>query len=127
MKPGIVRAGAEVGLGSPADDPLTLMVSGRLFIEAADGRRLRATGGAIGVVFGGGRSEDPSERVTRRDIENTIDALLARDPELRPPRLAWEQLNEVLEQEGIAVTEDELSEAPFVLELSDELLAELDR
>jgi hypothetical protein len=40
-----------------------------------------------------------------------------------PPELAW-QFGEVLEQ--IAVTESQLIAAPFVIECSDELLAELD-
>ena len=122
----IARVGAEVGLDAPYRDPaLSLRVSGRLFVDTSDGRRLHATGGTVGLVFGGGRSADPARRVTRRDIEQSISSMVGRDIGRGvPPELAWQQFGEVLEQ--IAVTETEFIAAPFVIEYSDELLAELD-
>jgi hypothetical protein len=72
MSPKIARVGAEVGLDAPyRDPPLSLRVSGRLFVDTPDGRRLHATGGRVGLVFDGGRSADPAQRVTRRDIERS--------------------------------------------------------
>lgn len=126
MSPRIARAGAEVGLDAPyRDPPLSLRVSGRLFVDTSDGRRLHATGGSIGLVFAGGRSDDPAKRVTRHDIEHSIRSMVGRDiGRGAPPELAWQQLGEVLEQ--IAATEAELIAAPFVVECSDELLAGLD-
>ena len=65
-------------------------------------------------------------RVHRRDVEDVINYVLGRDPEqLRPPSLSWDPLMEVLGNEGIVVTEDELIAAPFAFEFSDEFLAEL--
>jgi hypothetical protein len=126
MGPKIARVGAEVGLDAHyRDPPLSLRVSGRLFVDTSDGRRLHATGGTVGLVFGGGRSADPVERVTRRDIEQSISSMVGRDTGRgAPPELAWQQFGEVLEQ--VAVTESQLIAAPFVIECSDELLAELD-
>ena len=53
--------------------------------------------------------------------------MVGRDPHRRTPHLAWEQLSEVLSREAISLNEDGLTAAPFVIEFSDELLAELDR
>jgi len=45
-------------------------------------------------------------RVQRQDVEDAINQLLGRDPEQhRPPRLSWEPLIELLDREGITVTE----------------------
>jgi len=64
--------------------------------------------------------------VQREDVEDVLNYLLGRDPEqLRPPSLAWEPLIELLDREGITMTEDQLIETPFVFEFSDALLAEL--
>jgi hypothetical protein len=101
-------------------------VGGRLFVETADGRRLIATGGSVGVNFGRGRSDRPHERATRRDVERHIESMVGRDPDRWPSHLPWDQLSEVLDRAGVAMTEDELIATPFVLEFSDELLAELD-
>src|SRR5437588_2239232 len=98
---GVVRAGAEVGLGAPAGDR-TLTISGRLFVELADGRRVRATGGADGATFG-------TSRVSRKEVEKSILGLVGKNPDRpRPPRLAWDQLNGVLAQEGLTLSDDEL-------------------
>ncbi len=123
----IVRVGAEVELEAPyRDPPLSLRVDGVLFVETSDGRRLRATGGTIGVVFAGGRSDDPALRVSRSDIEHEVRFMVGRDTDQAPPRLAWEQLAEVLEREGVAISEGQLVVMPFVVEFSVELLAALD-
>jgi hypothetical protein len=64
-----------VGLGAPyRDGPLTLRVSGQLFVDSADGVRHHTIEGTLGVVFGRGRSDDPAERVTKDDIERSIGA-----------------------------------------------------
>ena len=63
---------------------------------------------------------------TAATLEDVINYVLGRDPEqLRPPSLSWDPLMEVLGNEGILVTEDELIAAPFAFEFSDEFLAEL--
>ncbi len=126
MSPDIARAGAEVELATlDRDPPLSLRVSGRLFVDTSDGRRLHATDGTIGLVFSGARSPDPAKRVTRHDIEQSIRSMVGRDTDRgAPPQLAWQQISAVLEQ--TAATEAEIMAAPFVVECSDELLAELD-
>ena len=46
---------------------------------------------------------------------------------LRPvSHLAWDQLDGVLEREGVATNENELFAVPFDVECSEELLAELE-
>ena len=112
-----------MGLGSPAGSHLA--VSGRLFVELADGRRLRATGGAVGAAYGDFFGD---RRVGRQDIEKSMLGLVGKDPDRpRPPRLAWEQLHGVLAREGLALSDDELTQLPFDIEFSVELLEELDR
>ncbi len=84
----IVRVGAEVGLEALYRDPrLSLRVDGVLFVEMSDGRRLRASGGTIGAVFAGGRSDDPALRVSRSAIEHEIRCLIGGDIDQAPPRL----------------------------------------
>jgi hypothetical protein len=109
----IVRAGAEVGVGEPPGDRLALTISGCLFVETRDGERVRATGGSIGAYFAEGRSGDRSARVTREQIEETIGMLVGRDLDLRPPHLAWEQIESALRQRGFSITEDELIALPL--------------
>lgn len=97
-----------------------LRAGGRLFIETQDGSRHLAGGAALGVVFGN------RQQATRRELEEAIGRMLGRG-ETRPPDLAWQQLRPMLDQVGIALTDEELIAMPLVLELSSELLAELDR
>ena len=67
-------------------------------------------------------------RVDIHDIEDSINQMLGRDPELhRPPRLSWQNLIRALEQAGIQVTERELILSPLAIELTPEVQAELDR
>jgi hypothetical protein len=121
MSSEVLRAGAEVGLGSPG---FGLSVSGRLFVELADGRRLRATGGAVGARFG----DVPGHSISRGDVERSILGLVGKDPDRPPPpRLAWEQLSDVLAAEGLVLSITALGQLPFDVELSGELLGELDR
>jgi hypothetical protein len=122
----IIRAGVALDLGAEPRDPDTaLSVSGMLFAETDDGRRLLADGGAVGVVFGGGRSDVVDGRARRRDVEGAVDAMLGRDPRQRPPHLAWDQLRNVLAREVVDLTDDELIAMPFAFEFSDALMAEL--
>ena len=129
------------------DDSDRLHVSARLFAETDAGERLNVARSSMGAGLGRrGVSaiwkrysgpplpEDPeaqervleSYRVQRQDVKDAINQLLGRDPEQhRPPRLSWEPLIELLDREGITVTEDQLLATPFVFEFSDELLAEL--
>jgi hypothetical protein len=112
-----------VGLRSPPGDHLA--VSGRLFVELDDGRRLRATGGTVRASYG---DFFRKRRVSRQDVEKSILGLVGKDPDrTRPPRLAWEQLSGVLAQEGLRLSDDELVRLPFDVEFSDELVRELDR
>jgi len=113
-----------VGLGSPAGDYESVAVSGRLFVELADGRRLQATGGAVGARFGNA----DGQRISREDVERSILGLVGKDPHRPPPpHLAWEQLSGALAQEGLALSDEELGQLPFDVELSGDLLKELDR
>jgi hypothetical protein len=69
---------------------------------------------------------DRRYRVGRRDIEDSINQMLGRDPEQhRPPRLVWHGLVDALADAGIDVTEDELIALPLTVELDAELEAEL--
>jgi len=66
-------------------------------------------------------------RVQRRDVEDAVNQLLGRDPEMhRPPRLSWDPLIELLGDNGTVVTEDELIAMPFVFEFSAQSLSALD-
>jgi hypothetical protein len=145
----LARVGAVVGVDRLMTyAPDQLPVSAQLFAETGSGVRLtvrRPT--IIGPMARRGRSarwKDPPSlphdltqrervlerhgtyQVHRRDVEDVINYVLGRDPEqLRPPSLGWDPLMEVLGNEGILVTEDELIAAPFAFEFSDEFLAEL--
>ena len=128
--------------------PDQLPVSAQLFAETRSGVRLtvgRPT--IIGPMARSGppaRWKDPPSlahdpkqsepvlysyetyRVHRRDVEDVVNYVLGRDPEqLRPPSLSWGPLMEVLGNEGILVSEDDLIATPFSFEFSDEFLAEL--
>lgn len=56
------------------------------------------------------------------DIEDGINQMLGRDPQLhRPPRLSWGKLIAALADAGIAVTESELIQLPLKVELLPEV------
>jgi hypothetical protein len=118
---GVVRAGAEMGLAEPAGEHEAVGIIGRLFVEFADGRRVRATGGNVGARFG----RVAGQPVTREDAVGSILSLVGKVPDERPPRLAWEQLSEDLKREGVVIGDEELAELPFTVELSDEILEAL--
>ena len=128
--------------------PDQLPVSAQLFAETRSGVRLtvgRPT--IIGPMARSGpwaRWKDPPSlprdpkqrgrvlqsyetyRVRRRDVEDVVNYVLGRDPEqLRPPSLSWGPLMNVLGNEGILVSENDLVATPFSFEFSDEFLAEL--
>jgi hypothetical protein len=120
-----------------------------LFAISADGSRITATHASMGA---GGPSRgiaaitkryagpplpgDPDARervsdayrVQRRDVEDAMNQLLGRDPEMhRPPRLSWDPLIELLAEHGTVVTEEELIAMPFVFEFTAELLAAFEK
>ncbi len=66
-------------------------------------------------------------RVQRHDVEDAINQLLGRDPEMhRPPRLSWDPLIELLAEHGKVVSEEELIAMPFVFEFSPQSLSALE-
>jgi hypothetical protein len=79
--------------------------------------------------------EDPEEAnrlmleehwIDRQDIEDGINQMLGRDPDLHhPPRLAWDSLIAALADAGVRATERDLIGAPFTVELTPEVQAEL--
>jgi hypothetical protein len=120
---GVVGAGAEMRLGSPAGDHEALAVWGRLFVELADGRRIRATGGQVGARFG----RVAGQPVSREDVGRALLGLVGKDPDKPTPRpLAWVQLSEDLAREDLALSDGELGQLPFDVELSEDILTALD-
>ena len=56
-------------------------------------------------------------RVQRHDVEDAMNQMLGRDPELhRPPRLSWGPLIELLAEHGKVAFEEELIAMPFLFE-----------
>jgi hypothetical protein len=118
-----------------------------LFAVCGDGSRItmpNASMGSAGPSRGIGAitkryagpplPEDPTARrraldayrVQRHDVEDAMNQLLGRDPEMhRPPRLSWGPLIELLAAHGKVVSEDELIAMPFAFEFSSEALAVL--
>jgi hypothetical protein len=117
-----------------------------LFAVSADGSRITATPARMGAAgpsrgiaaitkrYAGPLPEDPEARrgvldayrVQRHDVEDAMNQLLGRDPEMhRPPRLSWDPLIELLAEHGKVVTEEELTATPFVFEFSAKSLSAL--
>jgi hypothetical protein len=68
-----------------------------------------------------------SYRVGLPDIEDGINQMLGRDPELhRPPVLAWEPLVQALAAAGVQASEQELIDTPLTVELDREVTAVLE-
>lgn len=139
------RRGVGTLVGSFGDrEDLSLHVS--LSAELGDGRRIAARTGHFGMSgprrgiwhrwHGPALPADPEEanrliltehHVDRYDIEDGINQMLGRDPELHhPPRLAWDGLIAALAEAGVHVTERDLIETPFTVELTSGVHAELD-
>jgi hypothetical protein len=60
-------------------------------------------------------------RVQRHDVEDAMNQMLGRDPDMhRPPRLGWCPLIELLVARGQVVSEEALIALPFVFEFSTE-------
>lgn len=115
-----------------------------LFAVGADGSRITATHASMGAAgpsrgiaaitkryAGPALPEDPDVRrrvldaylVQRHDVEDAMNQLLGRDPEMhRPPRLSWGPLIELLAEHGKVVTEEELIAMPFEFEFPAESL-----
>jgi hypothetical protein len=65
-------------------------------------------------------------QVDVHDIEDGINQMLGRDPDLhRPPRLSWDRLIKALAAEGVDATEDELINRPLTVELAPEVESDL--
>ena len=125
--------------------PGRLSVRVSLSAEISDGRRITARTGDFGIS--GPRSgiwhrwhgpplpEDPEEaarmmleehHVDQRDIEDGINQMLGRDPDLHhPPRLSWDGLITTLAEAGVRVTDRDLIHTPFSMELTPEVQAAL--
>lgn len=133
---------------NPSADSLNIYVS--LSAHTSDGRHILSEGPDFGI--GGPRRgvgaiwhryhgppplpEDPQEQIAflenhhvrPADIEDGINQMLGRDPELhRPPRLSWSKLIKALAEHGIQVTDQDLINAPLTVELRPDVQAELDR
>jgi hypothetical protein len=120
-----------------------------LFAVRADGSRITVPHGSLGAAgpsrgiaaitkrYAGPplpKDPDACERalgayhVQRHDVEDAINELLGRDPEMhRPPRLSWGHLIELLAEHGKVVTEEELIAMPFVYEFPAESLAAFEK
>jgi hypothetical protein len=125
----ILRAGVEVILCEPyRDPPRSLRTDGRLFVDTLDGRRLHATGGGLGAIFAGGLADDPERRVSRAAIERAFTRYQRRatGPAAAPEGI-WDQLRDVLERETVVISEEDLLAKPFVVEISREILAAINR
>lgn len=118
-----------------------------LFAVGVDGSRItmpHASMGAAGPSRGIGAitkryagpplPEDPDAReraldayrVQRYDVEDAMNGMLGRDPEMHhPPRLSWEPLIELLAEHGKVVSDQELIAMPFRFEFSAEALTAL--
>lgn len=131
----------------PGDDRLNIDVS--LSAETSDGQRV--TSGRHDFGIGGGRhgidgvwhhyhgprpddDQDLDAYIQRHhhvgpaDIEDGINQMLGRDPDLhRPPRLSWSNLIKALAEHDIQVTEDDLITVPLTVELHPEVQAELQK
>jgi hypothetical protein len=133
-------------VGAGHDEQRLRLTVGLVALDSA-GRRIAAEGGfglggpkrGLGAIWhryrGPALSDDPTEqveildrtyRVGLQDIEDAINQMLGRDPELhRPPRLAWDALIAALAAHGIQVSEQELIDTPLTIELDPDVLAEL--
>ena len=130
-----------------SDDPGRLSVDISLSAQDSTGRWIHTSGrdfgtggprGGIWHRWHGPPLPDDYEQAARmmmfehrvdvHDIEDGINQMLGRDPSLhRPPRLAWQNLIQALEQAGVRVTERELIDAPLTIELTPEVQVELER
>jgi hypothetical protein len=116
-----------------------------LFAVSTDGTRIAVSSAHMGAAgpsrgiaaitkryVGPPLPEDPEAReqvidayrVQRHDVEDALNGMLGRDPEMhRPPRLSWTFLIELLAEHGTVVTDEDLIDMPFEFEFSDEALA----
>ncbi len=120
-----------------------------LFAVSADGSRIATTPAHMGAAgpsrgiaaitkryAGPPLPKDPDARrrvlagyrVQRHDVQDAINGMLGRDPEMhRPPRLSWGPLIELAAQHGRVVSERELTAMPFVFEFSADAVAALEQ
>jgi hypothetical protein len=141
----IDRVGAVVHVATTSSE---WSAEATLFAVSADGSRITATPAHMGAAgprrgiaaitkryAGPPLPEDPDARrrflaayrVQRHDVEDAMNQLLGRDPEMhRPPRLSWGPLIELLAEQGKVVSEEELIAMPFLFEFSAKALAALE-
>lgn len=93
----------------------------------------------LGAIWHGYRGpmlhQDPAEHdrlladsyhVGIDDVQDAINQMLGRDPEMhRPPRLSWDGLQRALDDQGIRVSEQQLIDTPLELVLSASAAAEV--
>jgi hypothetical protein len=116
----------------PRRAPDKLHVSVRLTALTADGALVTSDRDDFGITLPRHVPRRHRSRATAsaienvtRDIEESINQMLGRDPKLhRPPRLAWGGLIDALAGTDIVVTEQELIDAPLTIELSPETKAQ---
>jgi hypothetical protein len=128
--------------------PGRLNVDVSLSAQTSDGQRIPS--GRHDFGMGGGKhgingvwhryhgpqpddADDLTEYIQRNhhvgpaDLEDGINQMLGRDPELhRPPRLSWTNLIKALAEHGIQVTEEDLITVPLTVDLHPEVQAELE-
>jgi hypothetical protein len=129
------------------EEPTHLSLHVNLSAEDSDGRRIHSKGTDFGMSgprtgiwhrwHGPQLPSDHAEaerimlfehRVDLNDIQDGINQMLGRDPQLHhPPRLSWEKLISALRDAGIMLTDHDLIAVPLTVELSPEVEAELDR
>jgi hypothetical protein len=100
----------------PHQRPDQLILRVMLIAEDGGGRYIEATNAF--VIAG-------SHSALRARLRNRIDVVLGRNPRHRPSRLAWEHLSIALAEAGISITEQELIDCPFEMELDSEVRAAL--
>jgi hypothetical protein len=131
-----------------ADDPDRLHISVRLTALIEDAAPVTSDRDDFGISMprhglaaiwhryrGARLTEDPTKetellrsnhRVGMPDLQDAINQMLGRDPEQhRPPRLSWGHLIDALANVGVAVTEQELIDAPLIIELAPAVKAQL--
>jgi hypothetical protein len=134
-------------INDPSGDGLNVYV--RLSAQTSDGQRIPS--GRIDFGMGGGRhgisgvwhryhgprpdnDQNLDEYIQRHhhvgpaDLEDGINQMLGRDPNLhRPPRLAWIRLIEALAEHDIQATEEDLIAVPLTVELHPEVQTDLEK
>ena len=109
--------------GVPVLSPGGISFQVEEFAVLADGRRVRLHA-ERGFSLGAG--VDPWQFVTRESVEASIlTSVLPDEPEQTGDDHPWEWLAELLRDQGVAATPEQLRTLPYDVELSDRLRARL--